>query len=163
MIIVVYGVMEKIYVTEEGREAMINELKALEIDMKQTVEDLTIARSYGDLSENAGYDAARERQRMLNNRAMLLQRQIENLLVVSVKKSDAVSFGAIVYVTNIDTQKDTVYHIVSAHEVDAGANKLSASSPLAAALIGKKQNDIATFTAPSGIKKFLITKIQYPD
>lgn len=121
------------------------------------------ARSHGDLSENAEYSAAKEKQSFIEGRIQELEAVISRAQVIdpSLNKGDIVRFGAVVLVVDEDTDKESKYQIVGDYEADIEKNKISLSSPLAKALIGKEVGDVAEYTAPGGKKSFEILEVIY--
>ena len=121
------------------------------------------AREHGDLSENAEYHAARERQSYIEGRLAELEDVISRSDVIDTSKltGDVVYFGATVLVVDEDTDEESTYQIVGAHEADAEAGKLSVTSPLARALIGKKLGDLVEVETPRGHKAYKICKVSF--
>jgi transcription elongation factor GreA len=150
--------------TEDG----LNRLKA-ELDRLKTVERPSIiraiaeARTHGDLSENAEYHAARERQSFIEGRLADLESKIRHAEVIDVSKlsGKAVKFGATVKLSDEDTDETTTYRIVGADEADISEGLLSITSPLAQALIGKEKGDSVVVNAPSGAKSYEIISVKY--
>ncbi len=156
--------MNKFPMTEDG----LNRLKA-ELDRLKTVERPSIiraiaeARTHGDLSENAEYHAARERQSFIEGRLADLESKIRHAEVIDVSKlsGKAVKFGATVKLSDEDTDETTTYRIVGADEADISEGLLSITSPLAQALIGKEKGDSVVVNAPSGAKSYEIISVKY--
>ena len=121
------------------------------------------ARSHGDLSENAEYSAAKEKQSFIEGRIQDLEAVLSRAQVIDVSgtKSDVIRFGATVLVADEDTDDEKSYQIVGDYEADIEKNKISLSSPLAKALIGKEVGDTAEYVAPGGKKSFEILEIKY--
>lgn len=156
--------MDKFPLTKEGFTALEQELKNLKgVERPNIIAAIAEARSHGDLSENAEYSAAKEKQSFIEGRIQELEAVISRAQVIdpSLNKSDIVRFGAVVLVVDEDTDKESKYQIVGDYEADIEKNKISLSSPLAKALIGKEIGDIAEYTAPGGKKSFEILDIKY--
>jgi len=156
--------MDKFPLTKEGFTALEQELKNLKgVERPNIIAAIAEARSHGDLSENAEYSAAKEKQSFIEGRIQELEAVISRAQVIdpSLNKSDIVRFGAVVLVVDEDTDKESKYQIVGDYEADIEKNKISLSSPLAKALIGKEVGDVAEYTAPGGKKSFEILEVIY--
>lgn len=149
--------MDKFPLTKEGFTALEQELKNLKgVERPNIIAAIAEARSHGDLSENAEYSAAKEKQSFIEGRIQELEAVISRAQVIdpSLNKGDIVRFGAVVLVVDEDTDKESKYQIVGDYEADIEKNKISLSSPLAKALIGKEVGDVAEYTAPGGKEVF---------
>ena len=156
--------MDKFPLTKEGFNALEQELKNLKgVERPNIIAAIAEARSHGDLSENAEYSAAKEKQSFIEGRIQELEAVISRAQVIdtSLNKGDIVRFGAFVLVVDEDTDKECKYQIVGDYEADIEKNKISLSSPLAKALIGKEVGDSANYMAPGGRKSFEILEIKY--
>ncbi len=156
--------MEKFPLTKEGFAALEKELKQLKTtDRPNIIEAIAEARSHGDLSENAEYAAAKEKQSFIEGRIKELEAVISRAQVIdtSTIKGNTVRFGAKVVVVDEDSQKESTFQIVGDYEADIEKNKISLSSPLAKALIGKEVGDVAEYVAPAGKKSFEILEVAY--
>jgi transcription elongation factor GreA len=156
--------MEKIPMTVEGHAALDAELKRLKtVERPAVIEAISEARSHGDLSENAEYHAAKERQSFIEGRMAELEDKLARAQVIDVSRlgGDIVKFGATVTVLDEDSEDKSVYKIVGEDEADVRAKKISISSPLARALIGKEAGDVVEVSAPGGVKSYEIIKIQW--
>jgi transcription elongation factor GreA len=156
--------MEKIPMTVEGHAALDAELKRLKtVERPAVIEAISEARSHGDLSENAEYHAAKERQSFIEGRMAELEDKLARAQVIDISRlgGDIVKFGATVTVLDEDSEDKAVYKIVGEDEADVRAKKISISSPLARALIGKEVGDVVEVTAPGGVKSYEIMKIQW--
>ncbi len=156
--------MEKFPLTKVGYTALEAELKNLKaVERPNIIAAISEARAQGDLSENAEYSAAKEKQSFIEGRIQDLEAVLSRAQVIDVPtiKSDVIRFGATVIVADEDDDKERSYQIVGDYEADIEKNKISLSSPLAKALIGKEVGDIAEFSAPSGRKSFEIIDIKY--
>ena len=156
--------MDKFPLTKEGFTALEQELKNLKgVERPNIIAAIAEARSHGDLSENAEYSAAKEKQSFIEGRIQELEAVISRAQVIdpSLNKGDIVRFGAVVLVVDEDTDKESKYQIVGDYEADIKKNKISLSSPLAKALIGKEVGDVAEYTAPGGKKSFELLEVIY--
>ena len=156
--------MEKFPLTKVGFEALELELKNLKgVERPNIIAAIDEARSHGDLSENAEYSAAKEKQSFIEGRIQDLEAVLSRAQVIDVSKAnyDVVRFGATVTVADEDTDEEKTYQIVGDYEADIEKNKISLSSPLAKALIGKEVGDSAAYMAPGGRKSFEVVEIQY--
>ncbi len=156
--------MEKFPLTKQGYIALEEELKHLKgVDRPNIIAAIAEARSHGDLSENAEYSAAKEKQSFIEGRIQDLEAVLSRAQVIDVAntKSDVIRFGATVQVVDEDNDNEKTYQIVGDYEADIEKNKISLSSPLAKALIGKEVGDVAEYVAPGGKKSFEILEIKY--
>ena len=156
--------MDKFPLTKEGFTALEQELKNLKgVERPNIIAAISEAHSHGDLSENAEYSAAKEKQSFIEGRIQELEAVISRAQVIdpSLNKGSIVRFGAVVLVVDEDTDRESKYQIVGDYEADIEKNKISLSSPLAKALIGKEVGDIAEYTAPGGKKSFEILEVIY--
>ena len=156
--------MEKFPLTKQGFLALEEELKNLKgVERPNIIAAIAEARSHGDLSENAEYSAAKEKQTFIEGRIQDLEAVLSRAQVIDVSgtKSDVIRFGATVLVADEDTDDEKRYQIVGDYEADIEKNKISLSSPLAKALIGKEVGDTAEYVAPGGKKSFEILEIKY--
>lgn len=150
--------------TAEGYQALDAELKRLKTEERPAViAAIAEARSHGDLSENAEYHAAKERQSFIEGRVAELEDKLARSQVIDVSKlsGKAVKFGATVTVLDEDTEDEAVYKIVGEDEADVRAGKVSITSPIARALIGKEEGDVVEVAAPGGTKSYEILKVQW--
>ena len=156
--------MDKFPITLEGYERLEAELKRLKSKERPAViKAIATAREHGDLSENAEYHAARERQAFIEGRVNELEEQIRGADVIDARKLKGkdVKFGAIVKVADEDTDEKTTFQIVGEYEADIKAGRLAITSPLARALIGKRVNDSVEVTTPGGTKSYEIVSVRY--
>ncbi len=156
--------MEKIPMTRNGLDALESELRRLRSEERPAIiKAIEAAREHGDLSENAEYHAARERQSFIEGRLAELEDIISRADVIdpSTLSGDTVRFGATVHIVDEDTDEEQTFQIVGTHEADASAGRLSITSPLARGLIGKKLGDSAEVTAPGGSKSYEILEVEY--
>ena len=156
--------MEKIPMTTGGYDRLVDELKHLKtVERPQVIRAIAEAREHGDLSENAEYHAARDRQGFIEGRLAELEDKLSRAEVIDVAslKGGVVRFGATVRIIDEDTDKKTTYQIVGADEADIDSGLLSVISPLARALIGKKKGDSAEVSTPGGHKFYDIVSVRY--
>lgn len=156
--------MSKIPMTAEGFTRLEEELKHLKsVERPAVIRAIAEAREHGDLSENAEYHAARERQSFIEGRLAELEDKIARAEVIDVTRlsGKAVKFGAVVTLLDEDTEEKTSYQIVGQDESDVKAKRLSITSPLARALIGKHVGDTIEVTTPGGSKSYEIVKIAF--
>ena len=155
--------MEKIPLTRAGHTALNEELKKLKSEERPAViRAIAEAREHGDLSENAEYHAAREKQSFIEGRVKELEGILALADVIDTSKlSGSVKFGASVTVVDEDTDEERTYQIVGEPEADIEAGKLNMKSPLARALIGKEEGDSVEVRTPGGEKSYEILKIEF--
>ena len=150
--------------TAPGLSRLEDELRALRTNERPAViRAIAEARTHGDLSENAEYHAARERQSFIEGRILELEEIVSSAEVIdpSTLSGDNVKFGAQVRLVDEETEKEATYQLVGMHEADIKAARLSISSPLAKALIGKKVGDSISVPAPGGDRTYEILAVKY--
>lgn len=155
---------EKMPMTILGKAMLEQELKKLMHEERPSViKAIEEARSHGDISENAEYDAAKERQALIEGRIADIQTKIALAEVVDIKsiKSDKIVFGATVHIKDVDTDEESKYQIVGVDEANVKLGKISILSPLARALIGKKKGDSAIVQSPKGDKEYEIQSFKF--
>jgi len=156
--------MEKVPMTSLGYAALEDELKQRQtVERPRIIEHIAEARSHGDLSENAEYHAAKEEQAHNETRIAELEDKMARADVIDIGKlsGDTIKFGATVTLVDEDTDKKTVWQIVGEPEADAKKGRISVTSPLARALIGKKKGTTVEVMAPGGPKAYEITKVEW--
>lgn len=156
--------MERIPITKEGFDKLRDELKRLKtVERRDVIEAIKDARSHGDLSENAEYDAAKEKQGFIEARIAELESKLSKMEIIDISsiKSEKVTFGAKVEIENLDSGDIKTYKIVGPDESDIKNNLISVLSPIARALIGKKVGDDAVVNTPSGEVEYEIINISY--
>jgi len=156
--------MDRIPMTASGYKALEDEISHLKlVERPAVIKMITEARSHGDLSENAEYHAAKERQAFIEGRVMDLEDKLSRADVIDVSKlsGKTVKFGAIVTLSDEDTDAKVKYQIVGDLEADAKKGKISISSPIARALIGKAAGDTVEVSAPGGARSYEILKVQF--
>ena len=155
--------MEKIPTTAEGYERLVAELKTLKsVERPAVIRAIAEAREHGDLSENAEYAAARERQSFIEGRVLELEDKISRAEIIDLSKlsNDKVTFGTTVTLADEDTDEETTYTLVGAEESDVAAGRLSIQAPLARAIIGKSVGESIEVTTPRGSKSYEVVKIE---
>ncbi len=156
--------MEKVPMTAAGYSRLQEELKHLKsVERPAVIRAIAEAREHGDLSENAEYQAARERQSFIEGRVMELEDRISRADVIDVAalSGDSIKFGATVKLADEDTDEETTYQIVGADESDIKAGRLSITAPLARGLIGKSVGDVVEVTTPNGSKSYEVMDIRF--
>ena len=156
--------MQKFPMTAPGLQRLEDELKTLKsVHRPAIIRSIAEARTHGDIAENAEYHAARERQSFIEGRIAELEEIISSVEVIdpSSISGDQIKFGAHVRVVDEATEKVVTYQIVGVHEADIKDAKLSISSPLAKALIGKKVGDSVSVPAPGGDRTYEILSVKY--
>ncbi len=156
--------MDKFPLTKKGFLRLEQELKTLKgVERPSIIAAIAEARSHGDLSENAEYSAAKEKQSFIEGRIQELEAVISRAQIIEPAdvKGDVIRFGATVAVVDVDTDDENRYQIVGDYEADINDNKISLSSPLAKALIGKEVGDEIVYMAPGGKKTFEVLEVLY--
>ncbi|MBD3610670.1 MAG: transcription elongation factor GreA [Gammaproteobacteria bacterium] len=156
---------DKFPLTVRGAKKLEEELEHLKtVERPKVIEDIAEARAHGDLKENAEYHAAREQQGFIEGRIQEIEGKLGNAQIVDVTAINAngkVVFGATVDLTDEDTGDDVSYQIVGDDEADIKQGLISINSPVARALIGKEEGDIAEVQTPGGLKSFEIVEVKY--
>ena len=150
--------------TGEGYRTLDEELKRLKTQERPSVvAAISEARAHGDLSENAEYHAAKDRQGWIEGRIAEIEDKMARAQVIDVSKLSGaqVKFGATVTVVDEDTEDEARYQIVGEHEADVKSGRLSLTSPLARSMMGKESGDVVEVTTPSGVKSYEILKIEW--
>jgi len=150
--------------TRAGYDRLQVELKNLiRVERPKVVQDIAEARSHGDLSENAEYDAAKDRQAFIEGRILELNDKIARAQVIDPAKlnSEKIVFGATVTLYDPDTDNEVTYQIVGEDEADIKDGKISVTSPVGKALIGNSVDDEVRIKVPSGVKVYEVTDIKY--
>jgi len=157
--------MSKVPLTVRGAEALRNELTTLKtVARPKVIQAIAEARAHGDLKENAEYHAAREEQGFIEGRIKDIEGKLSHAQIIDVTTLNAggkVVFGTTVDVSDESTGEEFTYQIVGEDEADIKAGRISITSPIARALIGKAEGDIASFQAPSGIRELEILEVRY--
>ena len=150
--------------TPEGHAALVKEAKYLKtVERPRIIKAIAEARAHGDLSENAEYHAAKEQQGLTEARVIELENSLSLAQVIDISKmeGDRIKFGATVTVVDEDTDEEIKYQLVGDFESDASKGKISISSPVARALMGKSVGDSAEVATPGGGRFFEVLKIEY--
>ncbi|MGC3964087.1 MAG: transcription elongation factor GreA [Rhodocyclaceae bacterium] len=157
--------MMKVPLTVRGAELLRTELHQLKtVERPRVIEAIAEARSHGDLSENAEYDAAKERQGFIEGRIAEVEGKLSVAQIIDPKLLDADGrcvFGATVDLEDLESGDRVVYQIVGDDEADLKSGKISISSPIARALIGKYAGDVAEVQAPGGVREYEVIDVKY--
>jgi len=156
--------MEKVPMTKAGYETLNAELKTMkESERPAIIQAIAEARAHGDLSENAEYHSAKERQGFIEARIKELEAIISRADVIDSSKMSGgtIRFGATVVVVDEDSDEEKTYQIVGEHEADINAGRLNMRSPLARALIGKEEGDSIEVAAPGGARSYEVLRVSY--
>ena len=157
--------MDKVPMTVEGEVRLREELRRLKgVVRPQIVEAIAEARAHGDLKENAEYHAAREQQSFAEGRIMEIESKLAEAQVIDVTRiapTGKVIFGTTVDLSNVETGASVRYQIVGEDEAEVKSNKISVTSPIARAMIGKEQGDIVLVRAPAGDVEYEIEEVQH--
>jgi transcription elongation factor GreA len=154
--------MQKVPITRQGYRNLMRELSRLKrVDRVQAMKAIEEARSHGDLTENAEYDAAKERQGLIEAKIRDIESRLSHSEIIDTKDlpSDRVVFGCVVVLENLDTGQQVQYEIVGPDESNVKQGKISSNSPVGRALIGKKVDDEVSVQAPGGIRNFQVVRI----
>ena len=155
----------KFPMTNKGAERLAAELEDLKkVQRPRIVNAIAEARAHGDLKENAEYSAAREQQSFCEGRIQEIEGKLSNAQIIDVTKiphSGKVIFGTTVTMLNLETDQTVTYQIVGDDEAEVKANKISVSSPIARALIGKEEGDVVVVKAPGGEVEYEIDKVEH--
>ncbi len=150
--------------TVAGYQVLDDELKRLKsIERPSVIAAISEARAHGDLSENAEYHAAKERQGWIEGQIADIEDKISRAQVIDVSKlsGNNIKFGATVTVIDEDTEEEGRYQVVGDHEADVKSGKISLSSPLSRAMIGKEVGDVVEVQTPGGVKAYEILKVEW--
>jgi transcription elongation factor GreA len=157
--------MNKSPMTVQGAQKLREELQYLKGTARpKVIQAIAEARQHGDLKENAEYHAAREQQSFIEGRIVEIETKLASAEIIDVTTLNAggkVVFGATVDLVSIDTSEEVSYQIVGEDEANIKANRISVTSPIARALIGKYEGDIAVVKAPGGDRKYEIVEVKY--
>ncbi len=163
----VFAMSERIPITREGLEKLKAELQRLKkVERPKIIKEIETARSYGDLSENAEYEAAKEKQGLIEARIRELEYKISHAYVVDTrdrKDSDRVAFGATVRLLDLDTEREVTYTIVGPDESDLSRGRISIQSPIAKGLMGKRKGDTVIVKVPRGEIEYEILDVRYEE
>ena len=159
-----HDTMEKVPMTAEGYRTLDDQLKQLKsVERPSVIAAISEAREHGDLSENAEYHAAKERQGWIEGQIAEIEDKISRAQVIDVSKlsGNQVKFGATVTVVDEDTEEEARYQIVGEHEADVKKGKISIASPIARAMISKEVGDVVEVNTPGGVKAYEILKVEW--
>jgi transcription elongation factor GreA len=154
---------EKVPMTPHGAQKLRDELTRMKEDRPKISREIGVARDHGDISENAEYHAAKERQGMNEARIKDIEDKLSRAEIIdpTTLSGDRVRFGARVALLNLDTDEEIVYRILGADEADINQGSISISSPLARALIGKEVGDEITVQLPAGRRRYEIVSVDF--
>ena len=150
--------------TAEGYQALDEELKRLKtVERPAVIGAISEARLHGDLSENAEYHAAKDRQGWIEGRIAEIEDKMARAQVIDVSKlsGSQIKFGATVSIIDEDTEETSRYQIVGEHEADVKSGRVSVTSPIARAIIGKEKGDVVEVNTPGGVKAYEITNVEW--
>ena len=157
--------MIKVPMTVKGAELLREELQRLKtVERPRIINAIAEARAHGDLKENAEYHAAREQQSFVEGRILEVEGKLSTAQVIdvtSIENTGKVIFGTTVKLNHIGTSKEVMYQIVGDDEADINANKISVSSPIARALIGKHEGDVVEVRTPDGVIEYEIIEVEH--
>jgi transcription elongation factor GreA len=156
--------MSKVPLTERGAIKLRDELKRLKAERPQISAAIAVARAHGDLRENAEYHAAKEQQGLAEARIRDIEGKLSNAQIIELDKVNAagkVVFGATVHLANVDNGEETRFQLVGEDEADIKSGRLSISSPIARALVGKEEGDVVDVETPGGKLTYEITRVEY--
>lgn len=157
--------MSKVPITQAGAEKLRAELKELKTVVRpRIVKAIAVARAHGDLKENAEYHAAREQQSFAEGRIKEIDGKLSNAQIIDItalNPGGKIIFGTTVGLLDVSNDKEVTYQIVGEDEADIKVGKISVSSPIARAMIGKEEGDIAEVNAPGGIIEYEIIDVKY--
>ncbi len=156
--------MSENIMTKQGYEDLREKVRKMKaFDRQAVIKEIAAAAAHGDLSENAEYDAAKEKQSFLEGKIRELEQKLANAKVIdtSALQADKVVFGATVVLEDEDKGGEVTYQIVGVDEADVEKGKISISSPIARALIGKEEDDDVAVKAPGGVRNYLIKEISF--
>ena len=156
----------RVPMTYQGHQRLLEEIKRLKsVERPKLVQEIEEARDHGDISENAEFHAAKDRQALLDVQIREIEDRLARAQVIEVSKlsGDKVVFGATVTLADGDTGGNMIYQIVGDHEAEPKNGKISISSPIARALIGKREGDEVQVQTPTGIRNFEILRLDFID
>jgi transcription elongation factor GreA len=154
--------MKKIPITRQGYQELMKELSRLKrVDRVQAMKAIEDARAHGDLTENAEYEAAKESQAFIERKIHDIESRLSHSEIIDTENlvTDKVVFGSVVFLENLDTGQRVTYQIVGPDESDVKQGKISSSSPVGLALMGKKVDDEVSVRTPGGMRNFVVIQI----
>ncbi|RTL11149.1 MAG: transcription elongation factor GreA [Neisseriaceae bacterium] len=157
--------MQKFPMTQTGAKQLEEELRHLKsVERPNVIQAISEARSHGDLSENAEYDAAKERQAFVEGRIAEIESKLSHAQIIDLSKVDSegkIVFGATIELLDLESDETIRYQIVGDDEADVKLRKISVNTPVARSLIGKRNGDIVEVKVPSGIKEYEILDVSF--
>ncbi|MBW2404936.1 MAG: transcription elongation factor GreA [Deltaproteobacteria bacterium] len=155
--------MERVPMTPEGHAALTAELVALKAERPQISQEIGIARDHGDLKENAEYHAAKDKQGMCEARISVIEDTLSRADVIDTSKlgGDKVKFGAFVDLEDVDNGKVVTYRLVGPDESDLEQGKISITSPVARAIVGKEVGDEVRVQTPGGVRNYEVSDVRW--
>ena len=156
--------MERVHLTRAKYEDLLKKLAKLKkVDRRMIAKEIGIARDKGDLRENAEYDAAKEKQGLIEKEIFQLEDKLSRAEIIDNLKMDTskINIGATVHLKNVKTKDKIIYSLVGPEESDFSQNKISVASPVGKGLLGHKKKDIVKIQVPSGILEYEILKFEY--
>ena len=156
--------MSNVPMTQRGKKRLEEELKQLKtVERPQVIQEIATARAHGDLSENAEYDAAKEKQSFIEGRIKEIEDKIARAQVIDPNevRTDKIVFGATIELKDLDTEETKTWQIVGVDEADVKLGRLSIESPVARQLLGKKEGDEVTIRVPKGEVEYEVVSIKY--
>ncbi|MDE0030896.1 MAG: transcription elongation factor GreA [Deltaproteobacteria bacterium] len=150
--------------TARGHQQLLEDLQRLKsVERPRNVRDIEEARAHGDLSENAEYHAAKDRQSLLDVQIRELEDRIARAQIIDISKlsGDKIVFGATVKLVDDDTDEDVVYQIVGEHEAEPKEGRISLGSPVARSLIGRRVGDLVEVRTPAGVRNFEVLDVSF--
>ena len=156
--------MQDSVMTKKGYEALKEQLRKMKTaDRQEVIKEIAAAAAHGDLSENAEYDAAKEKQSFVEGRIKEIEQRISGAQVVdpATISSDRIAFGATIVLEDEDRGGEVTYQIVGVDEADVEQGKISVSSPMARALIGKSLDDFIEVKTPGGVRNYTVVEIRF--
>lgn len=158
--------MSNFPITQKGYDKLVREIKLLKhVERPIVIQAISDAREFGDLSENAEYHAAREKQSMIEGRIIDLEDKLARAEIINLSKlsGDVIKFGAYIKLIDEDTEEEVNYTIVGEYEADISNKRISIASPISKALIGKKPGDLVEVITPRGTKYYEVLEVAYKE
>lgn len=156
--------MHESVMTKNGYETLKEQLRKMKtVDRQEIIREIATAAAHGDLSENAEYDAAKERQSFIEGRIKEIEQRLAGAQVIdpAMISSDKIAFGATVVLEDEDRGGEVTYQIVGLDEADVDKGKISVSSPIARALIGRSVDDLIEVKTPGGVRSYTVLRIRF--
>lgn len=158
--------MSNFPITQKGYDKLVQEIKNLKhVERPSVIQAIADAREFGDLSENAEYHAAREKQSMIEGRIIDLEDKLARADIINLSKlsGDVIKFGASIKLIDEDSEEEVNYIIVGEYEADIAKKRISIASPISKALIGKKPGDLVEVVTPRGTKSYEVLDVVYKE